>query len=94
MKAIWNGEVIAESDDVVDLYGVSYFPKSACKMKYFKQTDTSTVCPWKGEAVYYSIDVNGTVSKDGAWCYPKAATDRASHIENMVAFWNGVEVVN
>ena len=91
-KAMWNGKVIAESDKTVDLYGVTYFPKSSCKMEFFKKSDHTSICPWKGEAIYFSIAVDSELNENAAWSYPKAASDRAKHIENHVAFWNGVEV--
>ncbi|WP_424962761.1 DUF427 domain-containing protein [Ekhidna sp.] len=91
MKAIWNGEVIAESDETVVVEGNHYFPPSSIKQEYFKETDTHTHCPWKGQASYYSLEVNGEENKDAAWYYPNAS-ELAKNIENYVAFWNGVKV--
>ncbi|MEO9483078.1 MAG: DUF427 domain-containing protein [Ekhidna sp.] len=93
MKAIWNGEVIAESDDTVVVEGNHYFPPSSIKKEYFKETSTHTVCPWKGTASYYSVDVNGEENKDAAWYYPETS-ELAKNIKGYVAFWNGVKVEN
>lgn len=91
MKAIWNGTVIAESDDTVIVEGNHYFPKDAIKKEYFKTSDTHSVCPWKGTASYYTIDVDGNVNTDAAWFYPETS-DLAKQIKDHVAFWKGVEV--
>lgn len=91
MKAIWNGTVIAESEKTLRLEGNYYFPPESIKKEYFKPSNTSTVCPWKGEASYYNIEVNGSVNEDAAWYYP-APKDAAKEIQGYVAFWRGVEV--
>ncbi len=92
-KAIWNGQVLAESDDLVRIEGSFYFPKSALKMDYFKPSETHTICHWKGTASYYSLVVDGQQNQDAAWYYddPKPA---AAAIKDRVAFWRGVEVVD
>ncbi|WP_420317115.1 DUF427 domain-containing protein [Ekhidna sp.] len=93
MKAIWNGEVIAESDDTVVVEGNHYFPPSSIKKEFFKETDTHTVCPWKGKASYYTLEVNGDENKDAAWYYPETS-ELAKNIKGYVAFWNGVQMEN
>ncbi len=92
MKAIWNGETIAESDDTVVVEGNHYFPLSAVAESFLKQSDKTTVCPWKGTANYYTLSVGGDENVDAAWYYaePKAA---AKQIAGRVAFWRGVQVV-
>ena len=90
-QAIWNGQVIAESDDLVNVEGNYYFPKDAIKSEYFKDSSTHTVCPWKGTASYYSIEVDGQTNADAAWYYP-TPKDAAKEITERVAFWKGVEV--
>ncbi len=92
MKAIWNNEVIAESDQTVVIEGNHYFPADSIKKDFFKASDTHTVCPWKGTASYYSLEVNGKSNPDAAWYYPKASK-LAESIEGRVAFWKGVEVI-
>ena len=92
MKAIWNGMVIAESDNTVVVEGNHYFPENSIKKEYFKESSTNTVCPWKGTASYYTLDVEGKENADAAWYYP-TPSDLASQIKDHVAFWNGVEVV-
>ncbi len=91
MKAIWNGKVIAESDDTIVIEGNHYFPHDAINKDYFEGTDTHTVCNWKGTANYYSIVVDGERNEDAAWYYPSTSS-MAKNIENRVAFWKGVEV--
>lgn len=91
MKAIWNGTVLAESDNTVVVEGNHYFPKDSIKKSYFRQSETQTTCPWKGQASYYHLEVNGEINRDAAWYYPNPKTE-AKHIKEYVAFWKGVEV--
>ena len=91
MKAIWNNAVIADSDDTVVVEGNHYFPRAALKDQYVQPSATTSVCPWKGTASYYTVDVNGKQNADAAWYYP-TAKDEAKNIEGYVAFWKGVEV--
>lgn len=91
MKAIWNNEVIAESNDTVVVEGNHYFPESAVKKEYLHPSDTHTICPWKGTASYYSLVVDGKENQDAVWFYPEPK-DAAKQIKGRVAFWKGVEV--
>lgn len=91
MKATWNGAVIAESDQTVVVEGNHYFPPDAINREYFKASDTHSTCPWKGEASYYNVEVNGEVNKDAAWYYPETKS-AADNIRGYVAFWRGVKV--
>ncbi|HEY0047980.1 MAG TPA: DUF427 domain-containing protein [Pyrinomonadaceae bacterium] len=91
MKAIWNGAVLAESDETIVVEGNHYFPESSINKEYFQPSQTHTVCGWKGTASYYDVVANGATNKDAAWFYPDAKTE-AKEIENYVAFWKGVEV--
>jgi uncharacterized protein (DUF427 family) len=90
-KAIWNGTVLAESNDTVVVENNHYFPANTINKQYFKDSKTHTTCPWKGVASYYSIEVDGQVNTDAAWYYP-SAKDKAKNIEGYVAFWRGVKV--
>ena len=92
MKAIWNNEVIAESDHTEMVENNHYFPKESVKKEFLKPSDTHTTCPWKGVASYYTLEVNGKENKDAAWSYT-APKDAAKEIKDHVAFWKGVEVV-
>ena len=92
MKAIWNGTVIAESDDTIVIEGNHYFPESSVKKEYLHDSDSHTVCPWKGTASYYSISVNGEENRDAAWYYPETS-ELARGIKGRLAFWKGVEVI-
>ena len=91
MKAIWNGQTIAESNDIINVEGNAYFPANSIKKEYFKDSDTHTNCPWKGIASYYSLEVDGKENNDAAWYYPETKS-LAKGIENRIAFWKGVEV--
>jgi len=93
MKAIWNGKIIAESNDTVNVEGNSYFPIESVKKEYLKNSDMHSVCPWKGKASYYTIEVDGKINKDAAWYYPEPK-EAAKDIKGRVAFWKGVETVN
>lgn len=90
-KAIWNGVVLAQSDETINVEGNHYFPPSAINSEYFSETETHTVCPWKGTASYYSITVNGETNEDAAWFYPEVS-ELAKNIKGYVAFWKGVTV--
>ncbi|MBD2530890.1 DUF427 domain-containing protein [Nostoc flagelliforme FACHB-838] len=90
-KAIWNGSVLAESDNTVVVEGNHYFPVDTINKQYFTESNTHTTCPWKGVASYYSIKVDGQINKDAAWYYPNAK-EKAKNIEGYVAFWKGVKV--
>jgi len=92
MKAIWNGTILAESDETVVIEGNHYFPPDAINKEFFRQSETHTVCPWKGTASYYDVVAGGETNKDAAWFYPSPKTE-AKEIENYVAFWKGVKVV-
>ncbi|HTW85620.1 MAG TPA: DUF427 domain-containing protein [Candidatus Sulfotelmatobacter sp.] len=91
MKATWNGAVLAESDKTEVVEGNHYFPPDAIKKQYFAPSDTHTVCPWKGTASYYTVQVDGKNNPDAAWYYPETS-DEAKNIKGYVAFWKGVEV--
>ena len=92
MKAIWNGVVIAESDDTVVVEGNHYFPESALKREITTFSNHRSHCAWKGEASYYSLLVNGEMNPDAVWYYPEP-TEAAQQIRGRVAFWKGVQVV-
>jgi uncharacterized protein (DUF427 family) len=92
MKAIWNGVVLAESDGTVVVEGNHYFPSESINQEYFRNSQTHTNCPWKGEASYYDIVVEGQVNADAAWYYP-TPSDAAHQIKGRVAFWRGVQIM-
>lgn len=89
MQAIWNGVVLAESDDTVVVEGNHYFPREALREEYFRESSKHTTCPWKGEASYLSVVVDGTENADAAWYYPEPKP-AAEEITGRVAFWRGV----
>ncbi len=91
MKAMWNNEIIAESDHTEIVEGNHYFPFDSIKSEYFTKTELTTVCGWKGKANYYSVTVNGKINKDCAWYYAEP-NSAASKIKGMVAFWNGINI--
>lgn len=91
MKAIWNNAVLAESDSTVVVEGNHYFPRESLSASHFRESDTHTTCPWKGEASYYDVLVGDAVNKDAAWYYPQPK-EAAQEIKDRVAFWKGVKV--
>jgi uncharacterized protein (DUF427 family) len=91
MKATWKGEVLAESDETVVVEGNHYFPVDSIKREHFRESETHTVCSWKGTASYYDVVIGGDVNKDAAWFYPEPK-DAAREIKDRVAFWRGVKV--
>lgn len=91
MRATWNGTVIAESDDTVVVEGNHYFPRESVNPDLLRASSAHTTCPWKGEASYYSIEVDGAVNPDAAWYYP-APKAAASQITGRMAFWKGVTI--
>jgi uncharacterized protein (DUF427 family) len=93
MKAVWNGAVIAESDETITVDGNHYFPPNAVNSTLLRDSHHTTVCGWKGTARYYSIEVDGETNPNAAWYYPhpKPAADE---ITGRVAFWKGVELVD
>ncbi|MDH7445267.1 DUF427 domain-containing protein [Aquimarina sp. 2201CG14-23] len=92
MKAIWNNQVIAESNETKVIENNHYFPPESIKQEFFKSSETHTKCPWKGVASYYTVSVDGNENKDAAWYYPETS-DLAKQIKGYVAFWKGIEVV-
>lgn len=90
-RAIWNGKVIAESDRFETVEGNVYFPPETIKREFFKPSDTNTVCPWKGTASYFTVEVDGKQNKDAAWYYPETK-QAANNIKGYVAFWRGITV--
>jgi len=91
MKATWNNTILAQSDKTAVVEGNQYFPPEAIDGQYFQESSTHTVCPWKGEASYYNVMVDGQVNKDAAWFYPNPKP-AAAEIKDHVAFWRGVKV--
>lgn len=91
-KATWNGAILAESDRTIVVEGNHYFPSDSINQAYFQPSDTHTSCPWKGQASYYNLMVDGQENKDAAWYYPDAK-EKAKNIEGYIAFWRGVKVV-
>lgn len=90
-QAIWNGAVIADSDDTVVVEGNHYFPRDAVDPAALRPSSTTTVCSWKGTAAYHSIVVDGRENKDAAWFYPDPKP-AAAEIKDRIAFWKGVQV--
>ncbi|MCA9385612.1 DUF427 domain-containing protein [Candidatus Dojkabacteria bacterium] len=92
MKALWNGVIIAESDETEIVEGNHYFPPQSVDTDYLEKSEFTTTCPWKGKASYYSLKVGDKTNENAAWYYPEPS-DAAKNIKNYIAFWNGVEVV-
>ena len=88
-KAFWGGKLIAESDGCVVVEGNQYFPADAVKKEYLKSSSHTSICPWKGTAHYYHLDVGGMRNEYAAWFYPEPKP-AAKEISGRVAFWKGV----
>jgi uncharacterized protein (DUF427 family) len=91
VRAIWNGAVLAESDDTVVVGGNHYFPPESLNWKYVSKSRSHTLCPWKGIASHYTVTVDGRTNPDAAWCYPHPIPF-ARKVKNRVAFWKGIEI--
>jgi len=92
MKAIYNGKVIAESNQTINVEGNQYFPPESINKEFLVNSKTSTVCHWKGTASYYDVVVEGATNKDAAWYYSDPR-ELAEKLKNYVAFWRGVQIV-
>lgn len=93
MKAVWNGKVIAESDDIITIENYKYFPLESVNQEYLEPSNTHTTCPWKGVASYYSLVVDGVENHDAAWCYPDPSA-QAIAIKGRIAFWKDVQITD
>jgi uncharacterized protein (DUF427 family) len=91
VRAVWNGAVIAESDATVKVEGNHYFPKASVRAEFLEDSGHSTYCPWKGEASYYSLRVDGARNENAAWYYADPSSE-AARIRDHVAFWHGVRI--
>lgn len=90
-RATWNDTVVAESDDIVVVEGNLYFPIDSVRSDVLVDSPTTSVCPWKGTASYYSLLVDGQENPDAAWYYPQPK-EAAAELVGRVAFWHGVHV--
>jgi len=90
-KAVWNGEVLAESDQTEMVDGNHYFPRESLNDEYFRPSTATSVCGWKGTANYYDVVVADKTNEQAAWYYAEPK-DAAENIRGYVAFWKGVEV--
>jgi len=91
VRAVWNGKVIAESNETVLIEGSHYFPADAVRSELLRESTTRTVCPWKGRASYHTLMVDGKENRDAAWYYPNPSS-AASVVAGRVAFWHGVKI--
>ena len=90
-QALWNGQILADSEECIEVEGNAYFPPAAVKIAFLSPCDTTSVCSWKGTARYYDISVDGQTNPAAAWYYPEPKP-AAEQIRDYVAFWNGVEI--
>lgn len=93
VRAMWNGAVLAESDETKVVEGNHYFPQASVIVEHVTRSDRTSVCPWKGVASYFDITVDGSVNARAAWYYPQPKP-AASEIAGYVAFWKGVEIID
>lgn len=90
-KAIWQGAVIAESDETQVVDGYTYFPPETVEKQFLRDSTHHSVCGWKGTASYYDVVVGEQVNAQAAWYYP-TPKDAAQHIGGWIAFWKGVAI--
>jgi len=90
-KATWNGAVLAESIETIEIEGNQYFPPDSVNRQFLEDSDMHSTCPWKGEASYYHVVVNNEKNPDAAWYYPHPK-DAAAQIKNHIAFWKGIKI--
>ena len=91
MKAVWRGKTLAESDDIVTVEGNAYFPSTSLDRSVITPSSHTSICPWKGTAHYYSLNVDGAVNENAVWYYPEPK-QAAANIRGRVAFWKAVQV--
>lgn len=91
MKATWQNEVLAQSDNTIVIEGNHYFPPDSIKPEFFRASETHSTCPWKGLASYYHVKVGEKVNADAAWYHPEPK-EAAKSIKGYIAFWRGIEV--
>ena len=89
-KAVYNGKVIAESEETLSIEGLDFFPRATVNMTYLTRSTTRTSCPWRGIATYYHVEVDEKIETDAAFSY-EAPKKRASRLKDHIAFWKGVE---
>ena len=70
MKALWNGAILAQSNETEIVDGKHYFPPYSIDYRHFKASDTHTTDPKRGVANYYTLEVAGRQLIDAAWFYP------------------------
>lgn len=90
-RAVWNGTVLADSDETIVVEGNHYFPPESINSEFFDSSQAHTRCPWKGTASYYDVTVGGDTNRGAAWYYPDPSS-AASDIKGYIAFWRGVRV--
>lgn len=91
MRAVWNGQIVAESDDIITVEGNAYFPTTSLRQEFVQPSSHTSVCGWKGTAQYYTLSVDGQTNKDAVWYYPEPK-QAAADVTGRVAFWKGVSV--
>lgn len=90
-RALWNDQVIAETEAFETVEGNIYFPLDAIQSAHFESSDHTSFCPWKGTASYYHVVVDGKRNENAAWYYPEPK-EKAANIKDHIAFWKGVTV--
>jgi uncharacterized protein (DUF427 family) len=91
-KAMWNGQLLAESETFETVEGNIYFPEETVKREFLRPSSTTSTCPWKGQARYYTLLVDGQENPDAAWYYPDPKP-AARNVKHHIAFWRGVEII-
>lgn len=98
MKAVWNGQVIADApqEDLIYIERNWYFPPDSVKSEFLRNSDTPYTCPWKGVCQYYDVGLGDQWSRDSAWTYPSPKSSAIDIVKKdfsrYVAFWRDVTV--
>jgi uncharacterized protein (DUF427 family) len=90
-RAVWNGAMLAGSEHTIKGGGQPLLPARVAAPGVFTSSPTTSTCPWRGQAYYYHVSVNGKTNRDAAWYYPQPRP-AASRIAWHVAFWRRVRV--
>jgi uncharacterized protein (DUF427 family) len=91
VKAVWNGQTIAQSEVTTTVDGNIYFPEETVRREFLRPSSTTSTDPEKGQARYYTLSVDGEENPDAAWYYPDPKP-AARALSRQIAFWRGVQI--
>ena len=91
VRALFGNVVVAESDDVRVVEGVTYFPSADVDMERLTSSPTSSRCFWKGKAEYWHVD-GDDLEMDAAFAYPAPWPLARRLVTDRIGFWRGVRI--